>query len=304
MRKHLVGVLLFVFVAGCSNTQEVTDMSDPTPSPEPSAVPSLMPSPVEVIVDIAYVEDGDYYQKLDVYLPEGAEAALPTLVVIHGGGDHRDSLTDLARFFAARGYAVVSIDHRAYPQSIYPAQVEDAFCALAWVHANADTYGFDVTKVSALGHSSGGTLAAMYGVVDDPAQFLRGCDHQLPESRWVRAVVPFTGIFDYVAAAGDSDGLDNYSATYLGGDQDQVPDVWAEASAVTWIDGSEPPFLLIHGEDDTNIRPAQSEEFASALSEAGVDVELLIVPGATHGVITRSEEVFEAVIAFLARVID
>ena len=92
--------------------------------------------------------------------------------------------------------------------------------------------------------------------------------------------------------------------TYLGGDQSEAPDVWAEASAVTWIDGSEPPYMLIHGEDDTNILPAQSEEFALALSEAGVDVELVVVPGATHGVITSSEEVFEAVISFLARVMD
>jgi acetyl esterase/lipase len=304
VKKILVGVLMLTFVVACNNTQHATEMPSPTPIPEPSSVPSPTLAPVEMIADIAYVEDGDYYQKLDVYRPEGSETALPTLVAIHGGGEHRDSLEDLARFFAARGYAVVSIDHRAYPQSVYPDQVEDVFCALAWVHVNADSYDFDVDRVSALGHSSGGTLAAMYGVVDDPIQFLRGCDHQLPESDWVRAIVPFTGIFDYATAAAESDGLRNYAETYLGGDQQQAPDVWAEASAVTWVDGSEPPFLLIHGGDDTNILPTQSEEFAAALEEAGVEVELVIVPGATHGVIMRSEEVFEIVVTFLERVMD
>jgi acetyl esterase/lipase len=225
-------------------------------------------------------------------------------VAIHGGGDHRNALAELADYFAARGYAVVSVDHRAYPQSVYPAQVEDAFCALAWVHSNAAEYGFDSERVFAMGHSSGGTLAAMYGVVDDPARFLGDCEYQLPEADWVQGVIPFTGIFDYESAAQYSDGLQRYSATYLGGELDEVPETWAEASAVTWVDGSETPFLLIHGGDDTNIDPEQSRQFALVLEEAGGDVQLEIVPGATHGVITRSEAVFEIALEFMARRMD
>jgi acetyl esterase/lipase len=50
----------------------------------------------------------------------------------------------------------------------YPAQVQDAFCALAWIHANAATYGFDTEHIAAIGESAGGYLVAMLGTVEIP----------------------------------------------------------------------------------------------------------------------------------------
>jgi acetyl esterase/lipase len=87
---------------------------------------------------------------------------------------------------------VVTPNHRFTPQYIYPAQVQDAFCALAWVHTNADTYGFDTGRIVALGLVSGGNLAAMLGVVDDPPPYIEGCLHELPEENWIQGVATFT----------------------------------------------------------------------------------------------------------------
>jgi acetyl esterase/lipase len=244
--------------------------------------------------------DGDPEQQLDVYLPTSQNGPYPTLLVIHGGGGDKRDLAKLALHFVKLDYAVVSINHRTMRQNIYPTQVQDAFCALAWTHANADVYGFDPGRIVALGHSSGGTLAAMLGAVDDPALYLEDCPHSLPEAHWVRGVVPFTGIFDYASAAASSPGLRSYINSYLGAEENAAPDTWAEASPMTWIDGSEPPFLLIHGAADKNIDPDQSVDFADVLEQAGVDMELLLIPDADHGVIIRSEQSFEAVEDFLA----
>jgi acetyl esterase/lipase/putative intracellular protease/amidase len=254
---------------------------------------------VEKIADVPYVADGDPKQRLDVYLPTSQNGPYPTLLVIHGGGGDKRDLAKLALRFVKLDYAVISINHRIMPQNKYPAQVQDAFCALAWTHANADDYDFDPGRIVALGHSSGGTLAAMLGTVDDPNLYLEDCPYPLPEAHWVQGVVPFTGIFDYTSAAASSSGLRSYINSYLGAEEDADPDIWAEASPMTWIDGSEAPFLLIHGAADENIDPDQSVDFADVLEQAGVDMELLLIPGADHGVIIRSEQSFEAVEDFL-----
>lgn len=269
-----------------------------TSTPGPLPTPTLMP--VEEISDVPYAGDENPKQRLDIYLPEGRDGPLPTLFVIHGGGGDKRDLAYLARYFAQRGYAVVSINHRTMPQNIYPTQIQDVFCALAWVHANAGTHGFDPGFIVALGHSSGGTFAATLGAVDDPTPYMEGCPHSLPQSGWIRGVIPFTGIFDYTDETYRSSGLLSYYIDYFGAEPDEAPKIWAEASPVTWLDGSEPPFLLIHGEKDRNIDPGYSIDFAAALEEAGVEVKLLLIPDADHGVIIRSEQSFEAVEDFLA----
>jgi hypothetical protein len=171
------------------------------------------------------------------------------------------------------------------------------------VHANAGTYGFDPQNVFAMGHSAGGTLVAMLGSVEDPARYLAGCPHVLPEGPWVRGTIPFTGIFDYASAVERAVRLNEYASDLLGGTLDEVPETWAEASPATWVDGSELPFLIIHGGSDSNISPGNSEAFAGVLEAAGVEVELLVVPGASHEEITRSEASVQAVEAFVSRLV-
>ncbi len=78
---------------------------------------------------------------LDLYRPRGT-AALPLVVAVYGGAwrfGARADLAPLARWYAARGYAVAAVDYRHAPRSHFPAQlddVEDALRALA-AHAPA-----------------------------------------------------------------------------------------------------------------------------------------------------------------------
>ena len=52
------------------------------------------------------------------------------------------------------------------------------------------------------------------------------------------------------------------------------------------------PILLIHGEADERVPPGESEAFAAYLEEAGVEVELLLLPGASHLSIAPSSPSF------------
>ncbi len=271
--------------------------------PKETPAPTLTPKPkeVEVFKDQAYLSDGLEEHLLDIYLPAGKDGPFPTLLMIHGGNGKKEDLAYWGQTFVKKGFAAVSIDHRQWPDHSYPAHLEDAFCALSWLHANAENYQFDTGNIFVMGHSAGGTLAAMLGVVKDPTPFTGNCPHNLPEKDWVQGVIPFTGLFDYGAAADESPALANYITELLGGSREEVPDIWLEASAASWINGSEPPFLLIHGEQDQSIPPAQSQAFAEILVNAGVDVKLLIIPGASHNQIKGSSQSIQSVEEFLLK---
>jgi acetyl esterase/lipase len=254
---------------------------------------------VETLRHLPYLPDALPSQELDLYLPAAAQAPFPTLLMLRGGGDDKADLADLAMRFARLGYAVASANYRDTMNVPYPAAVEDAYCALAWLHANAGTYHLDTQHIYALGHSSGGTLAAMLGVVDEPGLFQQNCPHPPPATR-VQGVITFTGLFDYPSAATASKNLRTYLNTYLGAEWSKDSERWAQASPITWIDGAEPPFLLVHGAADRNIPPGQSQAFAKALQAAGVPVELLLVPNSDHYKILRHEDSLLAVESFLA----
>jgi acetyl esterase/lipase len=289
-----------------SEPTQTTTPPEPTPTdvpPEPTETPTPLPTPTttapEVIRNVAYVPDAFRVQQLDIYLPVGFEPPYPVLFGIHGGGGDKSELGSMARYFAARGYAVVSINHRQFPDATFDVAAGDVFCALAWTVANAETYQLDSEHVFAVGHSAGGTLAALVGALDAPTPYLADCTTPLPEGWRVAGTITFTGIFDYTDEDLPSPSLRSYFVDYLGGTLDEIPETWAAASPVTWIDASDPPFLLIHGEADRSVPAGYSERFAAALEETGVDTELMVVPDADHYGIINSEACFEAIEAFV-----
>jgi len=57
------------------------------------------------------------------------------------------------------------------------------------------------------------------------------------------------------------------------------------ASPIRFIDGSDPPFLLVHGARDQTVPVAQSTTFHAALQAAGVRSQLRVIDGADHSFI-------------------
>jgi acetyl esterase/lipase len=264
------------------------------------------------------MDDGNRKHQLDVYLPPSGDGPFPTLFVIHGlshgetgfGTASKEIHRHLAATFAERGYAVVSIDYQWPSEPFQQQMTRDAFCALAWVHANAEAYGFDTQRIAILGEDWGAATAAKLGAVDDPGPFLEGCPHPAPKSGWVDGIVTYSGHFETPEA---DLGFSMYLALFARahGTQSKVgykelerifetlgdlsPQAWREGEGLDeaaseiaqllplyWIDGSEPPFLLVDGQYDLGIlhntgveHPAESEAFAAELQAAGVDAKLL-----------------------------
>ena len=341
--RPIVGLaLMLVFVVACS--APLTTPTAPTPTRTPpvllteevvSATPlhpavteegtavttptvaaTAVPFPTAVKPDwvsVPYLPEGSLLQRLDVYLPADGAGPFPTILAIHGGGFRARSkllYNRLAGHLNESGYAIVSTDYRLAPRYSYPAQVEDVFCALAWIHANHETYGFDSERIFVMGDSAGGYLAAMLGTVETTGLYLENCPHTLPASDWIQGVVVFYGFYDFTSIDGYPKSNLPSLQWYWGAEFSEIsPETLAEMSPMSWVDGSEPPFLLIHGKLDPVVPSWMSEDFAEALEEAGVAVEL-VRPEAKHAFLLQplsspaNVQSLEAIEAFLAGLTD
>jgi len=240
----------------------------------------------DALRDIPYSEDPK--QVLDVYLPTTGDGPYPTILAIHGGGFKTRSkalydTTTIGPFYAANGYAFVAMNYRLLGSGGYPAQVEDSFCALAWVHDNAEEYGFDPDQVIVTGGSAGGYLASMVGTVDDPSIYLEDCPNQYPSSDAVQAAVIYYGFYDFTNPDHLPPSNRSEFQAFWGAAYEDIPaERLEEMSPMAQIDGSEPPFIILHGTADKSVPSVWSERFAEALGQAGVDVELVLLPDIPH----------------------
>ena len=153
MKKLLFVLVIVSFLISACGGAEATLTPAPTNTPVPPTAPPSTATP-QPIKNISYNPDW----VLDVHLPEAADGPFPTLLLLHGTSQKKSSLYPLAAYFTERGYAAVSANWMTevyFPDgSMYP----NAFCALAWIHTNAETYGFDPQRVVVFGHSAGGYL--------------------------------------------------------------------------------------------------------------------------------------------------
>jgi acetyl esterase/lipase len=240
------------------------------------------PDGVKVLRDLEYVPEGHERQKLDLYLPEKSDAPLPVVVWVHGGGWRQGDKSNCpAVFLTARGYAVASVGYRLSQDAVFPAQIEDCKTAIRWLRANAGKYNLDPDHVGAWGGSAGGHLVALLGTAEDVKE-LEGKGN-LDQSSRVQCVVDWFGPTDLGAFGPRADGEKSPVRLLLGGPPSEQKEKAALASPVTHVHKGGPPFLIMQGDKDPLVPPAQSKALAEALKEAGVPVTLVMLEGAGHG---------------------
>lgn len=113
---------------------------------------------MQVYNDLSYGEHAA--QKLDLYLPEQAEAMF---VYFHGGGLNRgdkDGSQYFAPYLAERKIAVVTANYRMYPDAHYPDFIEDAASAVAWAKKYAKEH-LTCDRLYVGGSSAGAYLSMM-----------------------------------------------------------------------------------------------------------------------------------------------
>jgi len=270
---------------------------------QPGPKPPVVPKGARVVRDLEYARVGDKKLLLDLYMPEQADAPLPVIVAIHGGGwaaGRKEEAQGIRQ--AGRGYAVAAISYRLSAEATFPAQIEDCKAAIRWLRANAKKYHLDPDRIAATGHSAGGHLASLLGTSGGVKEFDKG-DH-LELSTRVQAVCALSGPTDFLQmdahAPKDArlkhDLPTSPESRLVGGAIQQNKDKVARANPITYVSKEAPPFLLIHGDQDPLVPLHQAELLHDALKKAGVAVRLYPVKGAGHGV--GSKEVNDLIDAF------
>src|SRR5262249_23632236 len=261
-----------------------------------------IPFPYRIVSNITYLTANNFEAKLDVYSRMDASEPQPTLIWIHGGGwtggAKETQLFSLTPYLEM-GWNAVNVEYRLARVSEAPAAVEDCLCALRWVIRNAKQYGFDTNKLVASGGSAGGHLALTTAMIPASA----GLDRQCPgtEPLKVAAIVNWYGITD-VADLLDGENMKTYAVQWLGSMPNRG-EIAKRVSPLTYVRAGIPPIISIQGDADPVVPYSHSVRLHDALKKAGIDQELITIPGGKHGNFTRAENqrAYAAIKAFLSK---
>jgi acetyl esterase/lipase len=203
---------------------------------------------------------------LDVFRPHGSSSPAPTLVFFYGGAwkrGNREQYRFVGHRLAEHGVLAIVADYRTWPRAGFPAFMEDAADAVAWARVHAGEYGGDPQRLFVAGHSAGAQIAGLLGT---DAHYLAGRGIKAGQ---LSGVIGLSGPYDFKVGP-------TYASIF------GAPSQWPKAQVVNFVDGDEPPFLLVHGDADRTVEVHDSVELAGKLRDARVPVTLLLLPGAGH----------------------
>jgi pectinesterase len=206
--------------------------------------------------DLVYCKQGDRKLLIDVFSPRSKTKRLRTaIMIIHGGGWRSGNRTQhypLAQQLAHLGYVCFTPEYRLSTEALYPAAVNDLKAAIRWIHANRKKYGVDTAKIAVLGFSAGGQLAALLGTTVGNAKF-EGSECNMKRSSAVQAIVDLDGTLSFVhpeSGEGDDSKRTSAATYWFGYSKKENPELWKEASPLTYVNKFTPPTLFINSSVD------------------------------------------------------
>jgi len=214
------------------------------------------------------VFDAAHDLALDVYAPHAAVDA-PVVVFFYGGsweGGRRRWYRYVGETLASHGVVAVIPAYRKFPDVRFPAFMDDAANATKWAFANAGQYGGDPKRVFVMGHSAGGHIAA-----------LLACDKRYlakaglaPQD--LAGMIGLAGAYAFLPWEDDE-------ADIFGDD----PKGRYDSQPINFVDGDEPPMLLLQGLDDDEVPPSNAEVMAERAQAMDGTAVLKLYPDLDHG---------------------
>lgn len=239
-----------------------------------------------------------------LFLPPNAKPGekYPAVIFMHGGsrrqmllgwnyGAYYHHAYAMNQALALRGYVVVSLNYRSgigygmeFREALHQgatggSEYGDVVATAKWLGARADV---DRTRVGLWGGSYGGYLTAM-GLTRNPELFKTGVDvHGVHD--WNVGIRTFIPDYDVYA---------DPAATKLA----------FTSSPLAQVKNWRAPVLLIHGDDDRNVRFIETLTLIQHLRDQGVPVEQLVLPDEIHGFLRHDSwmRAYEAALDFFKR---
>ncbi|HXF95044.1 MAG TPA: prolyl oligopeptidase family serine peptidase [Gemmatimonadales bacterium] len=236
----------------------------------------------------------------------GASRRKPAVIYVHGGpprqmllgwhySDYYANAYALNQYLASRGFVVLSVNYRL-----------------------GIGYGYEFHQPP----NAGARGASEYQDVRSAAEYLRGLPQVDPERIGIYGgsyggfltALALARNSDLFAAGVDIHGVHDWTTERARGlmnreRYEQAPDLaralevaW-ESSPVSSLSGWRSPVLVIHGDDDRNVRFSQSTDLVRRLVARGVPHETLVIPEDTHHFLRHANvlTVDSATAAFLER---
>ena len=253
----------------------------------------------DVVYSQIYTQGQSVPLKMDMIIPRMDEK-VPVVVFVKGGGFSRlnkDQFLQQRMQLAEAGYAVITVEHRLVPTYTFPSSIIDVKSSIRYLRTHADEYGLDGSKVAIWGDSSGGYASAMVGTSNGVKEFDQG--ENLDQSSDVQLCIDWYGPTDlttigkglgkevedsHKSASTTEAMLVNGIAfgTNPGGSVYSDLVKAEKANPLTYVDPSDPPFLLFHGTADPLVSPYETKILYEKLKENKVNATLYLVDGAGH----------------------
>jgi acetyl esterase len=211
------------------------------------------------------------------------------LVFFHGGGwviGDLDTHDVVCRKLADEGQLVViSVDYRRAPEHKFPAAVDDAIAATAWVAAHADQLGIDTARLIVGGDSAGGNLAAVVAIAarDGNGPSISGQVLIYPATDFAMTHASHRELETSILL---THSVIRWFADHYLNDISDIENWRASPARAKTLAGLPPAYVVTAGADPLR---DEGEEYAKRLTDAGVAVTHQTFPGQFHGFFTMGK---------------
>ena len=211
-------------------------------------------------------------ERADIF-PAAGPGPAPVHVFIHGGYWHRLDKADFS--FVARAFreaATVVVNYALVPTVDLDEQVRQVRASVAWVHANARSFGGDSSRITVSGHSAGGHLVAML-LATEWSRFGAPADV-------IKAGCGFSGLYD----------LEPIRLCYLNDVLGLTPEAARRNSPVHLKPTGRVPLILAVGADEGPEYHRQTNDLAAAWRAHGTPIDIVDAAGLNHFTIVAELE--------------
>jgi dipeptidyl aminopeptidase/acylaminoacyl peptidase len=241
---------------------------------------------------VSYTAEDGITVHAQLFERPGGSAKRPAIVYVHGGpprqmllgwhySDYYSNAYAMNQYLASRGFVVLSVNYRlgiGYGYEFHrppgagaqgAAEYRDIKAAGLYLRSLPQV---DPARVGIYGGSYGGFLTAL-ALGRNSDIFAAGVD--------IHGVHDFTS-GDSGAGSALQAAMQRGSARFEATDRDKAQEIAWQSSPVSSVGTWTSPVLLIHGDDDRNVRFSQTVDLARRLAKQGVPFEELIIPDDTH----------------------
>ena len=231
--------------------------------------------------------DGGRRFELDVYHHRDAPSGAPVLLQVHGGawviGEKEQQGIPLMMRMAARGWVCVAINYPLSPKARWPQHIVGVKRAIAWIREHIGDYGGDPSFLAITGQSAGGHLSALAALTPNDPAWQPGFEHV---DTAVQACVPHYGVYDFTAEDGTRASkarMESLLKRWVMPTDARYPEDYRAASPLYRVNTDAPPFLILHGTNDTLVPVNDARAFVAALrSVSAQPVAYAEIKGAQH----------------------